>query len=174
MDGGILYGNLKEDLFSKLIGAPAVEDSIIRVKDLNDEIFVTFLALGGIKLWNSLSGEELAEFSYPKISCKDVLLHRGRSEIICFYDDNTCKVIDLNNFEKVTSYVMEESMVQPDNEVRFVFDTKMIQEQGQSLPYYFCVTNKGELFISELREKDEINWTEVIVYILERFIYFIK
>ena len=141
----------------------------MRVKDLDENIFVTFHAFGSIKLWNAFNGEELAEYSYPKITCKDVLLHRSRSEIYCFYDDNSVKVVDLNNFEKITQYIIDEFMVQTDSEPRYINDSQFVQEQGQALPYYLCSTNKGEVYISELREKDEINWTEVTLELFNQY-----
>lgn len=161
LDGGILYGNFKEDVFSKLVGASSVENPILRVKDLDENIFVTFHVFGTIKLWNSFNGEELADYSYPKITCKDVLLHRGRSQIYCFYDDNSVKVVDLDNFEKVTQYVIDEFMVQTDTEPRHINESQFIQEQGQGSAYYLCSTNKGEVYVSELKERDEINLVEV-------------
>jgi len=124
-------------------------------------MFVTFHAFGSIKLWNSISGEELADFGFPKITCKDVLLHKGRNELICFYDDNSAKIIDMENFEKITPFIVDEFMIQPGDEPRYIQDSVIVTEQGSDRPYYLGLTNKGEVYYSELREKDEINWVEV-------------
>jgi len=162
LDGGILYGNFAEDVFSKLVGAPSVENYVIRFKELDDNLFVTFHAFGSVKLWNAINGEELQDFSYSKITCKDVLLHKGRQELYFFYDDNTCKVVDVQNFEKVTQFIIDETNVHPGEESRYIQDSTMVHEQGQDKPYYFCITNKGELYVSDLKDKDEINLTEVM------------
>ena len=164
LDGGILYANFSEDVFSKLVGAPSVENYVIRYKELDENLFVTFHAFGSVKLWNAINGEELHDFTYSKITCKDVLLHKGRSELYFFYDDNSCKVVDAQNFEKVTQFIIDEVNVQPGEEARYIQDSTMVHEPGQDKPYYFCVTNKGELYVSDLKEKDEINLTEVHIY----------
>lgn len=169
MDGGILYANFKEDLFSKLVGASSVENYVVRVKELDENIFATFHAFGGVKLWSAFTGEELVDISYARISCKDVLLHKGRGELFCFYDDNSCRIVDMNNFDKVTSFILDEFTAQPGQTEgpRYIADSQMIHEQGQAFPYYLAVTNKGEMYVSELREKDEVVWVEVKIFCLD-------
>lgn len=159
LDGGIYYCNFKENLFSKLVGTPPTENPVYKAISLTDGVFGTIHALGGFKLWNAHNGEELADYAYEKINCKSLLYQNTKKQIIAFYDDNTIKTIDFEDFSKVTHFIVDEQIIKSDEDPRFFVDSGFVNEQNYF--YYFAVTNKGEVYTSELKERDEIEWVEV-------------
>lgn len=159
VDGGIFYCNFKENLFTKLVGTSSVANNIVKVLKLTDTIFATIHFLGSFKLWNATNGEELADFAYEKINCKTVLYNPSNKLIYAFYDDNSIKTIDFEDFSKVNHLIVEESLVQSDQEPRFFVESAAVVEDHKL--YYFAVTNKGEVYTSELKQKDDIEWIEI-------------
>jgi len=162
LDGGIVYANFTDEVSSKLVGAPSFTNPIIRAKYINDTTVATIHSSGGFKLWNALNGEELADFTFDKIACQDLLYLPTRNELLAFYDDNSIKSIDMGDFGRLFHYLVDSPMINTDAESRFICDSACAIENNRV--YIFAATNKGELFMSDINDTEEITLTEVFIF----------
>mmetsp|Transcript_31820 Transcript_31820/g.28874 ORF Transcript_31820/g.28874 Transcript_31820/m.28874 type:complete len:231 (+) Transcript_31820:9-701(+) len=160
LEGGIVYANFKEELFSKLVGAPSTENPVIRVKNLHENIICTIHGMGNFKLWNLENGEELANFTYERIYCKDVLYNPNNKQILAYFDDNSFKTYEYHDYSKTFNFMIDEQTLSTERSDQYIAGTQFVDEDNYF--YYFAVDNWGELYTSELKDKEEHVWVEAI------------
>lgn len=159
MDGGICYMNLKEKLITKLVGAPSHDNGIVKAKQINSEIFATIHQLGGIKLWNVITGEELASYHFDKLNCTDLVYDAARQRIFVFFSQDQIKILSIDDFQAVKALQLSEAFTRTDGKDEYI--THNVRTEEDDSYYYFSLSNNGTLFTTEFSENNEVNFIQL-------------